>query len=145
MTPDGPTDEQLLTAAGSARHSRVLVRGELAGLAVAVVDANGDGALYECVTMNRRGGEWRESTSGSAGILAQGWSSGVAYAYGRTPGAENVQVSLRGTPATVPVGTNGWWLVLVPAEEDDEFDLSAVPPPLQLRHRRGRRPPRIAG
>jgi hypothetical protein len=145
VTPDGPTDEQLLAAAGSVRYSRLLVRGELDGLAVAVVDANGDDAVYECVTMRRLGGDWQESTSGSAGLLAEGWSSGVAYSYGRAPGADTVQVGLHGVQHVVRVERNGWWLVLARAEEDDRFDLSAVAPPRPVRRRRDGRPPRIAG
>jgi hypothetical protein len=142
----GPSDEELLAAAGSARYSRVLVRGELGDLAVAIADANGDGVTYVCVTMTRFGGRWVEVGWIGAGILAEDRAYGVAYAYGRTPGADAVEVGFRGVTRRVPVNEHGWWLVLEAADEDERFDLTRVPdpfPPRQGPFRPG--PPRIAG
>ena len=76
-----------------------------------------------------------------AGVLGWSWAGGVAYAYGRTDGARSVDVGHRGTWHRVPVGDNGWWLVLVAADEGELLDLHRVPRP------RGapRGEPRIAG
>jgi hypothetical protein len=144
MIPAGPSDEQLLAAVGSSRHGRLLVRGALDGLAVVVADANGDGALVETATLVWHDGAWRESGWGSAGILAESWSHGVAYAYGRTPDADAVEVAFRGAIRRVPVNEHGWWLVLAAAQEHERFDLSRVPG-RSMRRGRTDGPPRIAG
>jgi hypothetical protein len=140
------TDDELIARGGSVWDSRLLIRGELDDLTVAVVDANGDGAVYEVVTMVWSGRGWDERASGSAGILADGWDHGVAYAYGHTPGVDAVDVGLRGELRRVPVNEHGWWLVLETAEEEERFDLSGVPDPFPMRPPPGDAgPPRIAG
>src|SRR4051794_14340437 len=97
MPAGGPTDDELLAAAGAAGHGRVLIRGVLGRVTVAVADVNGDGAMVEAVTLQRHGdGPWTETGWGGAGVLEQRWTGGVAYAYGRTPGAEFVVVGFRG-------------------------------------------------
>jgi hypothetical protein len=144
MLPAEPSDDDRLAAAGSSRHGRVLVTGTLDGLAVVVADANDDGALFTTATLVWHDGAWQESGWGSAGILAEGWAHGVAYAYGRTPDADAVEVALRGEVRRVPVNEHGWWLVLAAAQEHERFDLTPVP---GVRIPRGRtdQPPRIAG
>jgi hypothetical protein len=146
VTLEPPSDDVLLAAAGSVRHSRLLVKGVLDGLAVAVVDANGDGALQEVVVMTWQDGAWQESAAGGAGVLADGWTNGVAFAYGRTLDVEAVDVVLRGDIRRVPVTGDGWWLVLARAEEDERFDLTGVPDPFPTTRTPGpHRPPRVAG
>ena len=139
----GPSDEELLAAAGSARYSRLLIRGELEDVAVAIADANGDGVMYVCVSMHRTGGRWAPAVWDANSTLAAFWGNGVAYAFGRAPGVDSVDVGFRGEVRRVPVNEHGWWLVLETAEEDERFDLSRVPQPRFGPPRPG--PPRIAG
>ena len=144
MLPAGPSDEQLLAAAGSPRHGRVLIRGTLDGLAVIVADANDDGAMFTTATLVWHDGAWKDSGWGSGSLLAEGWANGVAYAYGRTPGADAVEVALRGDTRRVPVNEHGWWLVLAAAQEHERFDLSGVPG-VSIQRGPTDQPQRIAG
>ena len=143
----GPSDERLVAAAGSARHGRVLVRGQVERLCLAVVDTNGDGALLETVLFHRTSdGTWFEAGSSGAALLTHGWSGGVAYAYGRAPGACEVEVGLGGALHRVPVNDEGWWQFLAPAAEDELVDLGGIPSSVAVPRRPGPGgPPRIAG
>jgi hypothetical protein len=145
--PAGPTEDELLTAAGSARHGLVLVRGQEADLCLAVVDTNDDGALLETVLLHRGAdGTWSDAGSSGAALLGQGWSGGVAYAYGHAPDAGGVEIGFRGDVRPVPVNEHGWWLVLVAAEEGEGFDLSRAPNFRPIRWPTDDdAPPRIAG
>jgi len=142
--PTGPSGERLLAAAGSARHGRVLISDTLEGLAVVVADANDDGALFTTATLVWRDGAWQDFGWGSAAVLAEGWAHGVAYAYGRTPDADAVEVALRGDRRRVRVNEHGWWLALAVAQEHERFDLSRVPG-VPIGRGRSDQPPRIAG
>jgi hypothetical protein len=145
--PGGPSREQLLAAAGSPRHGRVLLRGQEGRLCLAVVDTNGDGAFLATVSFSLDDdGVWRESGWGNASILEEGCLYGVGYAYGHTPDADSVEVGTRGDVRRVPVNEDGWWMVLVPGDGSDRLDLSRVPSRWPTsRAIGGGGPPRIAG
>ena len=144
----GPSNEQLLAAAGSARYSRLLIRRELSAVAVAIVDTNSDGVMLVVVTFHRDDdGVWREGGYVSAGTAGQGRASDTGYAYGHAPGASAVEIGYRGEIREVPVAETGWWLFLVPTDDGEWMDLSRVPVPNCARSRRSHPsgPPRIAG
>ena len=95
-----PGEEELLAAAGSARWSALLLRGDLGRLCLAVVDTNGDGAFVATVRFHLDDDDvWREQAWENASVLEDGWVSGVAYAYGRGPA--------------------GWWMHLAETAEGE--------------------------
>jgi hypothetical protein len=141
-----PADDELKACAGSPSHGRVLVREVLGDVAAAVVDTNGDGRFQAVVVLHRGDdGGWRESGWSDAGLVGESSASGVFYAYGRAPGTTSVEVGHRGTWRAVPVGADGWWLVLAPADERERFDLSRVPAPPSAPSTASGGEPRIAG
>ena len=125
------SNEARLHEAGSPRFGRVLVRGELGPVTVAVVDVNGDGALTVSVVMHLGDeGVWRQSAWDTSTVLAQGWIDQVRYAYGRARHVPSVEVALGETWLRVPVNTDGWWLFMAYADKEVTLDVSRVPDPL---------------
>lgn len=136
----------MLAQAGTAAAGRVLIRGDLGRVCVAVVDTNGDGAFLAAVSLHRDDdGAWREAEWSSAALLGRGWLDGVAYAYGRTPAASSVRIGFRGDAREVPVDEHGWWSFMAEAAEDEPLDLGAVPDPFADAPNSDHGPPRIAG
>ena len=125
------SNEALLGEAGSSRFGRVLIRGELGPVTVAVADVNGDGTLTVSVVMHLDAdGVWRQSEWGTSTVLTQGWIDQVRYAYGRARHVPSVEVALAERWLRVPVNPNGWWLFMAYAEKEVALDLSRVPDPL---------------
>jgi hypothetical protein len=115
-----PSDGDVLAQAGAAGTGRILIRGDLDRVCVAVVDTNGDGAFLAAVSLHLDDDDvWRESEWNSAAILGQGWVHGVGYVYGRSPGSSSVEIVSRGRTHEVPVNEAGWWLHLEHGDEND--------------------------
>jgi hypothetical protein len=115
-----PSDAELRACAGDASVGRVLIRGDLGRVCLAVVDTNGDGAFLAAVALHLDDdGAWRESAWNRAAVLGTGWVHGVAYLYGRAPRGSSVDVVSRGRVHRVPVNDEGWWLCLEEAEPDE--------------------------
>ena len=118
-----PADADVLAQAGAADAGRILIRGDLGRVCVAVVDTNGDGAFLAAVSLHLDDdGAWRESEWNSAAVLGQGWVHGVAYCYGRAPAGTEVEIAPHGRVQEMQVNEAGWWLYMAGTEE---------PPPLE--------------
>jgi len=116
------------------RWARVLLIGEHDGLAVVLVDGNGDGAELELEYWARAGGRWTGGATSGHGPLsrlgpAEAWTTGShVVALGKAAPGARVRLSYAGEAHWCRANEFGIWGFIAAADPGSPGELPAVAP-----------------
>jgi hypothetical protein len=121
------TPERAVTAGyWDPRYARVLWLSERDGLAIALIDTNGDGRVVEASLYGCQDGSWEEWVSN----FGSGFTPDVVFTCGYAPEKDSVVIKYLGLEHSVPVTSTGMWYFASwrPANDSNEPEMPEQQP-----------------